>query len=204
MSCEVELKLALDAGDHETLLQAPCLVGQPMVTLHLANTYFDTPDALLNRHRVALRIREKSGVYIQTLKTKGESVNGLSRRGEWEWQVDGLSLDGTLLASVWPEALGKIDVAMLIPVFSTDFERKVIDIQWQSAQIELALDRGSVIAGARTQPISELELELKSGDEAALLSLAEELGKVVVLRPENASKAERGYRLAKESLFSRQ
>ena len=199
MSCEVELKLSLEAGDHEALLQASCLAGQPVATFHLANTYFDTPDVLLNRHRVALRVREKNGVYIQTLKTKGESVNGLSRRGEWEWQIEGPNLDGTRLTDVWPDSLGEVDTAALSPVFCTDFERKVIDIQWQGAQIELALDWGSVIAGNRTQPISEVELELKAGDESALTSFAQELGKVVPLKPENSSKAERGYRLAEQN-----
>ncbi|MTI13607.1 CYTH domain-containing protein [Sansalvadorimonas verongulae] len=197
MGREIELKLSLAAADHGALLNAPCLAGQPVVTLHLANTYFDTPDAVLNQHRVALRVREKNGIYIQTLKTRGESVNGLSHRGEWEWQLEGPELDGRRLESVWPEALKGVDVSTLTPVFRTDFERKVIDFQWLGASIELALDKGHVVAGSRTQPISELELELKEGDETALISLAEELGRVIVLKPENISKAERGYRLAR-------
>ncbi|WP_281645687.1 CYTH domain-containing protein [Parendozoicomonas sp. Alg238-R29] len=196
MGHEVELKLSLAACDHQKVLKAACLVDQPVVTLHLKNTYFDTPDERLNQHRVALRIREKNGVYIQTLKTKGVSVNGISRRGEWEWQLEGNELDGERLAKVWPEALQGIDIASLEPVFTTDFERKVIDFQWQSALIELALDCGEVKARGKSQPISELELELKGGDESALQSLADELGKLVKLKPENISKAERGYRLA--------
>jgi len=48
----------------------------------------------------------------------------------------------------------------------------------------------------RRTPISEVELELKSGDEAVLNTLAAELGKQVAgLAPDNISKAQRGYQL---------
>jgi triphosphatase len=51
----------------------------------------------------------------------------------------------------------------------------------------------------RRAPILEVELELKSGDEAALHALAEELGAHVPgLAPDDISKAQRGYKLREQ------
>lgn len=195
MSNETELKLLLAEKDHGLILAAPCLAAFPRNEQHLANTYFDTPDHALNKARVALRIRKKNGQYVQTLKTQGESENGLSRRGEWEWQLTEPVLDVTKLQTVWPESLHSIDIASLEPVFRTDFIRQFSNVIWEDAEIELALDLGQVISEDKVAMISELELELKKGNESALLSLADELRKLVELIPGDISKAERGYQL---------
>ena len=195
MSNETELKLLLAEEDHGLILAAPCLATFPRNEQHLANTYFDTPDHVLNKARVALRIRKKNGHFIQTLKTQGESEDGLSRRGEWEWQLTEPVLDVTKLQTVWPESLHNIDIASLEPVFRTDFIRQFSNVIWENAEIELALDLGQVISEGKVAMISELELELKKGNESALLSLADELRKLVELIPSDISKAERGYQL---------
>ena len=89
MSHEIELKLSLAEDQAERLKKHPFWqkYGQSRGSIHLGNTYFDTPDMRLNQSRIALRIREKNGQYFQTLKTKGESINGLTHRGEWEWSI---------------------------------------------------------------------------------------------------------------------
>lgn len=88
----------------------------------------------------------------------------------------------------------------LVELFRTDFTRTLWNIELNDATVEAAIDQGDVIAEvngeARRAPISEVELELKSGDEAALHALAAELGKAVAgLAPDNVSKAQRGYQL---------
>ena len=95
MSYETELKLSVPRHQIERLKQHEFWQrhAKPMGTVHLGNTYFDTPEMHLNQARVALRIRNKNGQYFQTLKTKGESINGLTRRGEWEWSLPSNSLD---------------------------------------------------------------------------------------------------------------
>jgi len=51
----------------------------------------------------------------------------------------------------------------------------------------------------RRTPISEVELELKHGDEAALHTLAGELSaQIPCLAPDDLSKAQRGYRLREQ------
>ncbi len=193
MSGETELKLLLALEDHQTVLEAPCLAGKEVEVLQLDNIYFDTPEFDLNNSKVALRIRKKGDRYIQTLKTRGVSVNGLSRRGEWE--LNGEALDLAPLSEVWPENLKSIDTARLEPVFRTDFQRTQVNLEWQGAQIELALDCGKIKSGDREETISELELELKQGPEEALQDLARVLGELADLKPGDISKAERGYQL---------
>jgi inorganic triphosphatase YgiF len=88
----------------------------------------------------------------------------------------------------------------LIELFRTNFTRTLWQLPCNGATIEAAIDQGEVLAevdgDSRRAPILEIELELKSGDEAALHALADELrAHVPGLSPDNISKAQRGYRL---------
>src|SRR5262249_56230073 len=70
-----------------------------------------------------------------------------------------------------------------------------------ATHIEAAIDQGEIRAagGGETEPISEIELELKSGDAAALYDIALQLLDVAPIRIEPRSKSERGYRLGEEA-----
>ena len=199
MSHETELKLSLPENQIEALKQHPFWqqhASQP-TTFHLGNSYFDTPDMQLNQARVALRIREKNGQYFQTLKTKGESINGLTRRGEWEWPIGQPELDIDGLLKIWLAHLPEVATHTLEPLFSTDFDRTCWEIEWPQpkARVEAALDVGLVKAGNQSSPICELELELLEGDELALEAIAKVLGHTIRLTPSDKSKAERGIEL---------
>ena len=203
MSQETELKLAVPEDQIEALKQLKfwSQYAQPQGTIHLGNTYFDTEEMHLNQARVALRIREKNGQFFQTLKTKGESINGLTRRGEWEWPLETPTLDHEGLKDIWPEALQGISSETVIPLFSTNFDRTLWNIEWQQpfARIEAALDLGEVKAGQAESPICELELELIEGDEAALTLIADQLSQTLNLTPSDKSKAERGFELLEKA-----
>ena len=200
MATELELKLMIQK-DHLNLAydflnrtcqeQVDCR-AEP--SLQLMNGYFDTENNTLMQSGIALRIRAVNGRYIQTLKTKGRSVDGLSQRGEWEWFVSGPELDLELLQAcdAWPE---NINLQQLELVFETNFTRCQFDLEWQGSLIELACDQGYVLSQGKREPINEIELELKSGNEQHLHSLAAELQKKLRLAPSDISKAERGYRL---------
>jgi len=205
MATETELKLLVDPAAIEQLEQHPLLqVATGQAVLMLRNTYYDTPALELAAARIALRVRQQGERYIQTLKTRGQSVNGLHQRGEWEWELDSERLDPSLLtAEIWPEALPPAEQLTLVPVFTTDFRRRLWLIRFEGADIEVAQDQGEVVCsgaeGARlSDPISELELELKAGPADALFSLARTLGQQIELRPSDISKAQRGYRLFKQ------
>ena len=60
---------------------------------------------------------------------------------------------------------------------------------------KLGVDRGNVQGAERKMPISEVELELISGNIADLFGLTRQLQTTLDLRPAIASKAERGYAL---------
>jgi len=202
MATETELKLLIEPAAMEQLSQHALLKaagGQEAQWLY--NTYYDTPALELAAAKVALRVRRQGEQFIQTLKTRGQSVDGLHQRGEWEWMLPDETLDPALLVGdIWPSGLPAAQTLSLLPVFTTDFRRQLWWLTFNGAEIEVALDRGEVICdcpdGRRlTDPISELELELKSGPAEALFELARQLGEDTALQPGDISKAQRGYRL---------
>ncbi|MCK2184655.1 inorganic triphosphatase [Halomonas getboli] len=193
MANEIELKLALAPAGPEALRRHPRLAGLESRTTRLGNTYFDTPDGRLEAERMALRLRHADGRVLQTLKTSGQGSGGLSSRGEWEWEVMGPGLDLARLADLPPMlALGDGVLGRLEPRFATDFARETWWWEHDGNSVEIALDLGEVRSDDRAAPIRELELELKDGDPAALLELAEALAESVPLRPSDTSKAARG------------
>jgi inorganic triphosphatase YgiF len=68
------------------------------------------------------------------------------------------------------------------------------------SEVEVALDRGEVVAGNKSTPIFELELELKAGQPCALFELAAQIATTIAVLPCTMSKAERGFALAQGTL----
>jgi inorganic triphosphatase YgiF len=198
---ETELKLSLSEPDLPRLLNHPMLAATGS-TQRLLNTYFDTPDLALQHRRMAVRERLAGDQWLLTVKTAGRSENGLSRRQEWEapttpgaLQFDKLVDDASLATEL---------MAMrphLKALFCTDFERQRWVVTHADAQIEVALDQGRIhVPGTDlSEPLLELELELLSGPEEALMALADVLRQtpqgLVTLVPSDASKAQRGMAL---------
>lgn len=198
---ETELKLSLSEPDLHRLLAHPLLAGAGS-TQRLLNIYFDTPDLALQQRRMAVRERLAGDQWLLTVKTAGQSDNGLSRRQEWEGPTtpDALAFD----ALVSDTTLAAELMAMrphLKALFCTDFERQRWVIAHDGAQIEVALDQGRLhVPGTDlTEPLLELELKLLSGPESALMTLADVLRQTplgaVMLKPSDASKAQRGMSL---------
>jgi inorganic triphosphatase YgiF len=198
---ETELKHSLSAPELPRLLSHP-LLTQAGNTQRLLNTYFDTPDLALQQRRMAVRERLAGEQWLLTVKTAGQSQNGLSRRQEWEGPTTPGALQFNTLVD---DAALAQDLMTLRPnlraLFCTDFERQRWVITHAGAQIEVALDQGSIhVPGTDlSEPLLELELELLSGQEDALMALADVLRQTplgpVVLVPSDASKAQRGMAL---------
>lgn len=210
MAKETEIKLRISPASLATLPQHPVLAARcvgPWQTRELLNRYYDTADFALANAQVALRIRRDGEQLIQTLKSKGSSVAGLSERNEWDWTLKSNRLVLSHLDdSCWPASLAKLDKKQLKAVFSTDFKRQFAELRWQrdgvETVVEVALDQGLVMADTQQEAICEVELELRAGDPAALLELALELAADVALMPCDISKAERGYRLFDANSYS--
>ncbi len=207
---ETELKLRLDARDVPRLLAHPLLAAPPRSDA-LFNTYFDTPDLALKARRMAVRERRVDGRTLLTVKTAGQSVNGLTQRNEWEGPTQAGSLDfAALVDDPALKALLQGLHAQLVPVFRTDFSRRSWVVAHAGARVEVALDEGWISAGhsaqapegTRREPILELELELLQGPPEALHALALALEREGPdadgghwLHPFDRSKAQRGLAL---------
>jgi len=210
MNKETEIKLRVSRATLTALRDHPLLKKRNKSGWEqheLFNQYFDTPERDLAMAKVALRLRRDGDQVIQTLKTRGQSVAGLSERNEWDWNLAKAKLDLKKLDdSCWPAALAELDKKQLQPIFTTDFVRQRAEIAWGRGKarvvIEAALDLGKVIAGEGEEEICELELELRQGEPDALLELAAELAADLALMPCDISKAERGYRLFDAGSYS--
>lgn len=206
MEREIKLALAADQIDAATrwFVARTGTAGRPIA---LANIYFDTPALTLARSKSALRLRHTPDGWLQTFKTAGNASAGMHSRHEWEMPVAGekLEIDALLHACDEPTVAAALRGAApdLIELFRTNFTRTLWQVAHNGATVEAAIDQGDVIAKVdgktRRAPILEVELELKSGDEAALHALADELrAKVPGLAPDDVSKAQRGYRLREQ------
>ena len=211
MSKEVELKLRLSPAKARQVLAHPALAGHLNEKIRLFNTYYDTPENDLSRRGIALRLRRKGwAVWLMTVKGGESGAGGLAQRNEWEKPAQPGVFDFSIVTN--PELREFLDThrPRLQPVFTTDFTRTSWTIERSGAVIEVALDRGKIIAGERghagigkppSEPLCELELELLDGQSPdALFELAIELAIDVPLHPEIASKAERGYVLADHTM----
>lgn len=159
-------------------------------------TYFDTADNALSRAGMALRVRRIGRKRVVTFKWPLTGAEGAFTRGEVE--------AATTTAEPQPELFGPdaakmisdiIGDAPLEPRSQTIFRRRIAMIEIADARIEAALDEGRILANGRTARIAELELELKSGDPAALFDLASGLV-AQGLRVSAAPKGLRGHWLA--------
>jgi inorganic triphosphatase YgiF len=208
---EIELKLALPGTDPHVLAsllsRLPLLAQRKATRERLHNTYYDTLDDALNRQRGALRIRRVGNVshpvWLQTLKMGGTGDSALSQRGEWETPVPGPDLQiGLLQTTPWTQL--DPDGALfrsLAARFTTDFTRTRWTVRNPDGSVvEVALDLGQIVVGDHTTAICELELELKAGQPAALFDIAKQIASAVAVLPLGASKAQRGFALARSAL----
>jgi inorganic triphosphatase YgiF len=191
-SLEIELKFKIEPAVLGRLLSHPSLQGAERVA-RLRSVYFDTVSHDLRRCGLGLRVRDDGEGFVQTVKRQA-GPGGVSR-GEWEAKVSVGHIDPTALAETPVEDILRGRANTLTPIFTTVVDRKIRTLRRRGAIVEAAFDHGTVSSGDRTQPICELELELKSGDQAALFRLGRRLVSDLSVCLSFESKAERGYRL---------
>ena len=166
----------------------------------LSSVYYDTREGRLRRAGVALRLRRDGARRIQTLKAEGGAGGAFAARAEWEMPAPRGRLDVAAFPREEILAATGLDITALAPqlrpVFETHFGRRAATVSVDGAtRAEVAVDRGYIAAGARREPIEELEVELKAGDTASMLRYAAGLAAPLSLALAFESKAERGYRL---------
>ncbi len=199
VNVEFELKLSSGSKDLAALYDSSLLVaherGQPS-DRRLETTYYDTPDQALFRAGMTLRVRCEGQTFVQTLK-EASLEGGPIRRREWQAPVPTIAPVPSMFADRLPKALrSALGANGLRPVFTTTVRRcqRVLDVA--GASVEVAFDQGIIEAGDHKVPITEIELELKSGAPAALYELALQLLDLHAFNLGGQSKADRGYALA--------
>ena len=200
MQVERELKFSLTPAAARRLARQVRPAGA-WRRRRVSNVYYDTANERLRRAGVALRFRRDGARHLQTLKAETSGAGGFSARAEWEMPAPRGRLDVGAFPRAEILAATGLDLARLAaqlrPKFETRFARRSAAIRVDRAtHAEICVDRGHVAAGERREPISEIELELKAGESAALLRYASAMAKPLGLALEFESKAERGYRLA--------
>ena len=166
----------------------------------LTSTYYDTSDWALRRKGISLRVRTDGSGFVQTLKCGTAISGGVSNPVEIEAVVeDGLPS----VAEISDKKLRRqverlIDKAPLMALFEVVVERTSARLTSETSDLEISLDLGHVRGTPRSEKFREAEIELRSGDPAALVGMAREIIGEGPMRPGRESKADRGYRLLGE------
>ena len=196
---EIELKLQVPAAGLPALKRAVCR-GR-VQRIHLRALYFDTPERALAAAGLALRLRREGRRWVQTVKGAGdgpiarlehEVVLSASRDAP---PLDPTRHDGTPEGDALAAALGT-DAARLVLCFETDVWRTRRELREGGTRIELALDIGTIRAGASVMPVAEVEFELLHGGVDLLVAVARRWALRHGLWLDTRSKALRGHLLA--------
>jgi triphosphatase len=170
-------------------------------TSKLRATYYDTASGALARQRLVLRLRQEGRTWVQAAKAPGKGFERLEeevRLTRKPAHPDIALHAGTrmhkLLCNALDDAGERADD--LQPVYAMDVERITRTLRAGTGTVEIALDTGKVRAGRRTEPIREIEFELKEGDPNAVIEVARHWCEAHGLWLDPLTKAHRGQRLA--------
>jgi len=204
---ELELKFQVPPGGRPGLLKA---VGhRELERMKLHARYFDTTDHLLGRHGMALRLRSENGTWVQTLKAgSAHSLERLEENVELAAADDGGQMPPDPARHVGTEAgtrLAKLLKANgqppLVEVYRTEVDRCKRLLHSHGANVEWALDEGTIVAGAHVRPLLELELEYKGGEMGGLYAMAHDWQARHGLWLDPVPKAQRGAMLEEGHAF---
>lgn len=198
---EIELKLLLSKEALEKMLTLDFMVqairSDSKKVRRLVSTYYDTGDFAFKEQGIAYRVRDKGdGTFEATVKTQKKSADGLSERLELNVP---LTQPEPILNGFAALGLG-FELSELAPqgvraLFTVDVQRITYILDYAGAVAELAIDKGAIHCGDKSDSIDEVEIELIEGDVSALLALKERIAGAVELRSENRSKFARGLAL---------
>ena len=149
----------------------------------LQASYFDTADGALAAHGIVVRLRKEGRRWVQT--AKGPTTDLLERLeqnaalpSQSAAAMPALDLSRhreTPVGKVIDKVLGfkaggnypRLDL-----LYETDIQRITRHIAYGASVVEVALDQGRVFTGGHSQPVCELEFELKQGTPLDAIALA--------------------------------
>jgi inorganic triphosphatase YgiF len=174
---EFELKCQVPAASLRAVRAAMKSARAPLKTVSLVGSYVDTESRALARAGLVWRLRREGRRWVQALKAAGPHA---LERFEHEVPRPNAAFDDTAhagtpagerLAAVLQQA--SADGEALHERLRTQVRRSVRRVRTRGAVVEIALDEGRIVAGARSTPVREIEFELVSGSPQALLDLAQ-------------------------------
>ena len=192
---EVELKFQIPEARRNALLKA--IDPKKSEIVQLQAKYYDTEDRRLSQHGIAIRQRLEGTRWIQTLKASKSHLERLEHNHDLGELDHAPSLDLSVYANhteiqaLLKNALGS-DLNALQLQFETCIERTLRVIQYEDAEIEVALDVGEIRTEHAQHEVHEVEFELKSGSIENLLAFSFEWVKKYQLWLDVRSKAEFG------------
>ena len=203
---EIELKYKIPTQQiadaiWENSLFASAEEAESREELCLDARYFDTKDCDLAKNEIAYRVRREGDRWVASLKWKGHSEDGLHMR-EYikvpvvEDSANPIVFNESEIGKEIMEALGDKELHCFL---ETRFQRRRFRIDTNTGIVELSIDQGTIITEYGEAPISEVEIELFSGETEELVKLGEKLQKQYQLEPEDISKYARGIALIEEN-----
>jgi inorganic triphosphatase YgiF len=194
---EIEVKFSTDLLGLNSAMVSPLFISaSPPKKQKLRTIYFDSQSGNLRNNGFTLRIR-KSGRAgpVLGVKSASSTVDSPFARNEIEVRSRDLEPDLTLFDNDTAAKLTQIlGGHPLEAQFETQVNRQTIVINKGQSEIEVAFDDGGIITGQSRGPLTEIELELKSGIEPDLYDLALQCAQSLPLRLDFVSKGEKGFR----------
>jgi inorganic triphosphatase YgiF len=220
---EIELKFQIPAESKAPLEKF--IQSKGGTSKRLRAKYFDTDDRLLARSNIALRLRKEGHVWYQTLKVAPQAAAVIRH----EDTVRLVTPPGTApvldtsrhsSSDQWTkiDKLLRHDAAHeLKTLYETDLKRLSVDLRTRRGLINYAIDTGSILTTIKEidpllttlghtveplkLPVTEIELELVSGSNMALIEAGTRLVRDYGVWLDVRTKSMRGDSLAKAKLI---
>lgn len=163
--------------------------------------YFDTDDCDLAENEIAYRIRREGERIVAALKWKGHSDGALHVREEINVPVMSDEADISVFneSEIGRELTNIIGGKQVKCFLETKFHRRRFRIDTGTGIFELSVDTGRIVTDYGEEPISEVEIELFSGEKEELLELGERLQNKYQLETEEISKYARGIEIIRRN-----
>lgn len=196
---EIEMKLA--PVPHKTafdILEKEPFYITDAQKITMQASYYDTLDKALKKHGVSLRLRKENDQSVCCLKMKVSDI----ARHEFEVYADSIA-EGISKLCQNSDIPGSIKQLIkntdIVCMFSSRFERTLRLASSGDSKIEIAYDSGQLMQDNRFCSVSEVELELKEGNDADLIALCSYLQEKYSLTLSHSTKAGRAAALTEQA-----